>query len=209
MRHRCSTQRLVAALCCSFFLCLPLSASNALAGAPTDMVKSTVDQVIRLLTDSKYKGDANKTARRTLLRETISPRFDFQEMAKRALGAEWSRRTPAEQKEFVKIFTAFMEKASIQNIESYNNERFFYTGEKIDDSKAEVEGKILNAQGEETKIVYLLHRVGGEWRAYDLVVAGIGFVGNYRSQFSRVIRQSSYEGLLRAMREKLEDKKGS
>ena len=201
------TKALVFSLLCSLLMGSSLCVSNAMAGAPTEMVKSTVDQVIKILTDPKYRGDANKGARRKLLRETISPRFDFQEMAKRALGAEWGRRTPAEQKEFVKVFTAFLEKASIQNVESYNNERFIYTGEKINDSQAEVEGKILNAQGEESKIVYMLHRVGGEWKVYDLVVAGIGFVGNYRSQFSRLIRQSSYEGLLRVMSEKLESKK--
>jgi phospholipid transport system substrate-binding protein len=184
-----------------------LNVSNAMAGAPTDLVKSTVDQVIKILTDPTYKGEANKEARRKLLREAIFPRFDFQEMAKRALGAEWGRRTQAEQKEFVTVFTAFMEKASIQNIESYDNERFIYTVEKTSDSQAVVEGKILNAQGEETKIFYMLHRVGGEWKAYDLVVAGISLVSNYRSQFSRLIRQSSYEGLLRVMREKLEYKK--
>jgi phospholipid transport system substrate-binding protein len=183
--------------------------SNAIAGAPTEMVKSTVDRAIKILADPKHKGAANKEARRKLLRETIFPRFDFQEMAKRTLGDEWGRRIPAEQKEFVKIFTAFLEKASIQNIESYDNERFIYTGEKINDSQAVVEGKILNRQGEESKIVYVLHRVDGEWKAYDLVVAGISLVSNYRSQFRRLIRQSSYEGLLRVMREKLEDKKGA
>jgi len=183
-------------------------ASAATAGAPTEVVKSTVDRVIKILTDPKYKGEANKEARRKLLRETISPRFNFQEMAKRALGAEWGRRTAEEQREFVKLFTAFMEKTSVQNIESYDNERFIYTGEKINDSQAEVMGKILNTQGEETKISYMLHRVGSEWKAYDLVIAGISFVSNFRSQFSRVIRTSSYEGLLRVMREKLEDKKG-
>lgn len=203
------TKALVLSLLCALLIGSSLGVSNAVAGAPTEMVKSTVDQVIRILTDPKYRGDANKEARRKLLRETISPRFDFQEMAKRALGAEWGRRTPAEQKEFVKLFTAFIEKTSTQNVEAYDHERFFYTGEKISDSQAEVEGKIVNKRGEETKVNYRLHRVGGEWKAYDLVIAGISFVSNFRSQFTRVVRTSSYEGLLRTMREKIEDKKGS
>jgi len=83
------TKALVFSLLCSFLLGSSLCVSNAMAGAPTEMVKSTVDQVIKILTDPKYRGDANKEARRKLLRETISPRFDFQEMAKRSLGAEW------------------------------------------------------------------------------------------------------------------------
>jgi phospholipid transport system substrate-binding protein len=205
MRHRWFAKRTLLLLGVSVWSCVAL-ASNAFAGPPTDLVKSTVDQVIKILSDPKYKGDANREARRKLLRETISPRFDFQEMAKRALGAEWGRRTAAEQKEFVKLFTAFIEKTSTQNVEAYDHERFFYTGEKINGSQAEVEGKIVNKLGEETRVSYMMHRVGGEWKAFDLVIAGISFVSNFRSQFSRVVRTSSYEGLLRTMKEKIEDK---
>jgi phospholipid transport system substrate-binding protein len=180
-----------------------LHASTAFAGPPADVVKSTVDQAIKILTDPRYQGEAKKDERRKLLRDTISPRFDFQEMAKRALAAEWDRRTPEEQKEFVRVFTAFLEKASVQNVEAYNNERFTYGAEKIDGFYAVVEGRIINAQKEETKITYLLHRAGGEWKVYDLVASGISFVSNYRSQFGRIVRQSGYDGLLRVMREKL------
>lgn len=184
-----------------------LCASDATAESPTEMVKSTVDQVIKILTDPRYKGESNKDERRKMLRATISPRFDFHEMAKRTLGAEWGRRTPEEQRDFLKTFTAFLEKTSVQNIEAYNNERFLYVGEKIDDPYAEVQGKIVNAQGEESKINYLLQRVGGEWKVYDIVIAGISFVSNYRAQFARLIRESSYEGLVRRLREKLADKR--
>lgn len=44
-------------------------------------------------------------------------------------------------------------------------------------------------------------------KVYDLVIAGISFVSNYRAQFSRLIRESSYEGLVRRIAEKLPDKK--
>ena len=184
-----------------------LCGSNAVAAGPTEVVKSTVDQVITILTDPRYKGKAKKEERRKLLRDTISPRFDFQEMAKRSLGVEWGRRTPDEQKDFVKIFTDFLEQTSVRNIETYDDEKFIYIGERIDDPYAEIEGKILTQEGEEIKINYMLHRMESEWKVYDLVVDGISFVNNYRSQFSRVIRGSSYEELVRRIREKLADKK--
>jgi phospholipid transport system substrate-binding protein len=184
-----------------------LCGSDAIAGAPTDMVKSTVDQVIKILTDPRYKGDAKKEERRKLLRETIFPHFDFQEMAKRSLGAEWGRRTAEEQKDFVKIFTDFVEKTSVKNIESYDGEKFIYTGERIKEPYAVVVGKILATDGDETTIDYMLDRMENEWEVYDLVVAGISFVSNYRSQFARLIRESSYGGLVRRLREKLADKR--
>ena len=192
-----------------YFLALSLfCGSNALAGAPTEMVKSTVDQVIKILTDPRYKGDANKEARRKLLRETIFPHFDFHEMAKRSLGAEWNRRTPQEQKEFMKIFTDFVENTSVKNIESYDGEKFVFTGERIKDSYAVVEGRILTSERDEITIYYMLDRTENEWKVYDLVVDGISFDSNYRSQFTRLIRLEFYEGLVRRIKEKLADKKG-
>ena len=203
MKRPRSGKVLIPCLLAFFLLC----GAQALAGEPMETVKSTVDRVVQILTDPAYKGDASKEERRRLLRETLSPRFDYTEMARRSLGAEWSRRTPEERDDFVNLFTAFLEKAAVQNIESYNNEKFVYTREKISGGYAEVEGKILAPGEDDTAINYLLRQTEGEWKVYDLVVEGISFDGNYRSQFTRLIRQSSYEGLVQRLKEKLGDTK--
>jgi phospholipid transport system substrate-binding protein len=67
---------------------------NTFADSPTVEIKSTVDQVIQILTNPQLQGEGRKQERRKRLRETIFVRFDFQEMAQRALGAHWHRRTP-------------------------------------------------------------------------------------------------------------------
>ncbi len=177
--------------------------SDAMADSPTAEVKSTVDQVIRILTDPQSQGEAKREERRKLLHDAILSRFDFQEMARRALGAEWRRRSPEEQREFVKLFTDFLEKTYVRRIESYDNKKFIYTAERIDGSYAEVSSKTEAAKGEEFKIKYMLHRPGEEWKVYDLVVEDISLINNYRSQFGRVIAQSSYQELVRRLKDKL------
>jgi len=177
--------------------------SHAMTDSPTAEVKSTVDQVIRILTNPQYQAEAKREDRRKLLRDTILPRFDFQEMSKRALGTEWRRRTPEEQREFVKLFSDFLEKTYVRRIESYNNEKFLYIAEKIDGSYAEVSSKIVTTKGEEFKIKYMLHRPAEEWQVYDMVVEDISLINNYRSQFGRVIAQSSYQELVRRLKDKL------
>ena len=64
------------------------------------------------------------------------------------LGAEWRRRTPEEQTEFVKLVSDLLEKTYVRHIESYDNEKFSYASEKIDESYAEVNGKIVTNEGE-------------------------------------------------------------
>ena len=43
---------------------------------------------------------------------------------------------------------------------------------------------------------YAMHDTGGRWRVYDLSIDGISLVANYRSQFNRIIRTSSYADLV-------------
>src|SRR6266478_7965564 len=134
--------------------------------------------------------------------EVLYQRFDFTEMAKRALGSEWRRRTPEEQKEFVRLFTNLLEQAYLDKIESYNGEKVQFLKERVDGNYAEVNTKIINNKGQEFSIMYRLHNVNGDWKVYDLVIEDISLINNYRAQFSRVLAKSSYQDLVNKMKEK-------
>ena len=189
----------------AFLLLLPF---NAFADSPTVEIKSTVDQVIQILTDPQLRGEGKKQERRKRLREAIFVRFDFQEMAQRSLGAHWQRRTPEEQTQFVKVFSDLLEQTYVDKIESYNNEKFIYTNERIDGPYAEVNSKMRTSKGEEFTINYKLHCVGENWRVYDLVIENISIINNYRSQFNRILTGSTYDELISKIKAKLSDKRG-
>jgi phospholipid transport system substrate-binding protein len=174
------------------------------AAQPIEEVRSTVDQAIAVLKNPRLKTDERKRERRSQIRQVLIPRFDFAEMAKRSLGADWRRRTPEEQKEFVMLFTDLLENSYIDRIEAYNDEKFVYVREKRDEDFAQVDSKILTGKGEEFSITYKLHLVKGEWKVYDVVLENISLVNNYRSQFTRIITNASYEELVRRLREKAE-----
>ena len=162
----------------AFLFLYPL---NVFADGPTVQIKSTVDQVIQILTNPQLQGEGKKQERRKKLRKAIFVRFDFQQMAQRTLGAHWQRRTPEEQAEFIKVFGDLLEQTYVDKIESYNNEKFIYTNERVDGPYAEVGSKMRNSKGEEFSINYKLHRAGEDWRVYDLVIENVSIVNNYRS----------------------------
>lgn len=171
-------------------------------GAPTENVKQTVDKVLAILNNPRLKPASKTQERREQLREAIYSRFDFQEMARRSLGTYWRQRSPAEQKEFVQLFTDLLERAYLGRVETYNDENFAYVGEKLDGSFAEVDSKIITRKGDELSLNYKLHLVNDDWKVYDVVVENISLVNNYRSQFSRVLGNSSFEELMRRLKEK-------
>ncbi|HYT54814.1 MAG TPA: ABC transporter substrate-binding protein [Verrucomicrobiae bacterium] len=199
MRHRSRT--ITAGL---VFLVLALGAGNAVAGLPTDQIKSTVEKALVVLQDPRLKPPARLKERRDQLRQILFARFDFTEMAKRALGSNWRRRTPQEQEEFVRLFTDVLERTYAEIIESYTDEKIVYVNERIDGAYADVGSKILTSKGEEYSINYKAHLISNEWKVYDVVAENISLVNNYRSQFNRVIANASYEELVRRLRDKSE-----
>jgi phospholipid transport system substrate-binding protein len=172
------------------------------AGAPTDQVQATVEKVLAILQDPRLKSEAKRKERRDQLRQAIYARFDFTEMAKRSLGSHWRQRSPKERREFVEIFTGLVEDAYVDKIESYNGEKLVITRENQDKDYAEVNTKIVTKKGEEYSFNYRLHLTNGNWKVYDVVIENISLVNNYRSQFNRTIANSSYEELVRRMKEK-------
>ncbi|MBI2987781.1 MAG: ABC transporter substrate-binding protein [Deltaproteobacteria bacterium] len=189
----------IALLLLFFYVLVP---SYSSAGAPTEQIRASVDKLLTVLKNPQLKSTARTRERRDQLRQVISARFDFAEMARRSLGAQWRRLTPKEQEEFVRLYTDLLERAYIDRIESYSDETFAYLRENLDKDYAEVNSRIVTDKGEEFSLNYKVHLVNGEWKVYDVVVENISLVNNYRSQFSRIITNSSYEELIRRMKEK-------
>jgi phospholipid transport system substrate-binding protein len=173
------------------------------AGAPSDQTRATIEKVLAIIKDPSVKSE-----RLDRLRQVINPSFDFAEMAKRSLGTHWQRRTPAEQQEFVKLFTDLVETSYVGTIESYNGEKVVIGNEKLDKDFAEVNTRIVAKQGEEFSIDYRLHQINGTWKIYDAVIENVSLINNYRSQFNRVIGKSSYDELVSMLKAKQFDAPG-
>ena len=67
---------------------------------------------------------------------------------------------------------------------------------------------VVHYKTEQSTIVYKLHLKDGEWLIYDMVIDDLSIARNNRSQFRKEIRKSSYEGMVKKLRDKLtqEDK---
>jgi len=174
----------------------------AVAGVPTDQVRGTIDRVLTILQNPTLKSTDKRQERRDQLSKVISARFDFVEMARRSLGAEWRRLTPPQQEHFIELFTELLRNAYVADIESYKGEKVIYKRETQEDQFALVQTIVRSPEGAEYSFDYRLHLVGNEWKVYDVVIENVSIVNNFRSQFARVINRSSYDGLIRALREK-------
>ena len=126
--------------------------------------------------------------------------FDFGETAKRALGRHWQPLAEKDRQEFTSLFSDLIERAYISKIERYSGERITYTGESMDGAVASVRTRFVTKQGTEIPIDYRMQQRGDRWLVYDVVVEGISLINNYRTQFDKIIKTSSYAELVRRLK---------
>jgi phospholipid transport system substrate-binding protein len=168
---------------------------------PLDFVKSSVLQVLAAVR-SRPATSSESAQRRAEIRRVADGFFDFNEMARLTLSRHWSAQSPEEQEEFVRLFTALLERSYLSTIENYAGERITFLGESINGTYAQVSSRITTNRRVEISIDYRLIEKGDRWAVYDVVLDSVSLVSNYRSQFNSIIRTSSFADLLSRLRNK-------
>ena len=178
------------------------SATPLLAGGVhTEALKGTINEVLRILADPNMKKPDRAQERRKLLEKVVSDRFNYEEMAKRTLAAQWQKLNDKERAEFVNLFMKLLTNSYADKVEGYSGEQIHYLNERLEGDYAEVRTKAKSGKAE-IPLDYRLLSKGGDWRVYDVVVDGVSLVSNYRGQFAKIIRTSGYDDLVTRLREK-------
>jgi phospholipid transport system substrate-binding protein len=182
---------------------IALTVMPGYAGAPTDSMRGTIDEVLRIIREKELKHPDKADERRHLLERVVGARFDYQEMSRRALGAPWNTLSSQEQEEFVGLFRTLLTNSYADKIETYSGEGVQYLNERTEKDYAEVRTKVLSGKTE-IPLDYRLINKANDWRVYDVVVDGVSLVNNYRGQFTKILRASSYSDLVDQLRKKSE-----
>ena len=126
------------------FLSLPVH-----AGAPMDTVQANVNKVLEVLRDPKLKAESAKGVKKEKLEAIYEQMFDGEELSRRTMGANWNKLNPAQQKEFVQLYRQILEKAYIDKILSYTNEKIVFPKEiMLSSNQAEVQTKVITSSNE-------------------------------------------------------------
>jgi phospholipid transport system substrate-binding protein len=189
----------------SFFLvwamAIPLLAAN-----PMEEIKQTTDKILSIITNPALKAPSKTEEREKLIHQAVFERFDWEEMSRRSLAIHWVKRTPEERKEFVRLFSELLERTYMKKVEGFSGEKVLYEGEAIERDYATVKIKIVTKKDKDIPVEYRLKKEGNNWFIYDVSIEGVSLVNNYRTQFNSILLQSSYEDLVKRLREKAEPK---
>jgi phospholipid transport system substrate-binding protein len=181
------------------------SANLAEAGAPTEMLRGVFTDANRVLTDPAT--EQRPLERLIAIRGLFSRVFDFRDAAERSLGGQWQIRTAAEQQEFTRLFGDFVQRgfvywlASVAEVDGRSGGATVqFLNESVERDTATVQVAILARGGRMIPLTHHLVYRNRRWVVRDVNIEGISLVANYRSQFDRIIRGSSYPQLLQMIR---------
>jgi len=181
---------------------------QAFCGPITEDFRPVVDRIAQVLTDPAYAAPEKKQERDRILHGIASERFDWEEMAKRSLGARWRELREAQQREFIEVFVDFLERMYLSKIDmflqktkDFSTKNIAYTNETVSGNYALLESKIM-IQDQEFPLQYKLIQKSGNWKVYDVTIEGVGLVANYRSQFNEILARESFDSLIKRLRAK-------
>ncbi len=192
----CSTAGLV--LC----VALPLGILRATTmQSPLEVIRARNEAVVEIL-DAAGEEISDETRER--LKDVINDFIDFQELSRRALGRYWNERTAQEQQEFVDVFQQLIRNSSVKKLSVYQADSVQYQPPEIDGDRTTVT-TIAYKDRQGVEIVYRMHRLAGEWEAYDVVIDGASTVRNYRDSFYKQIATTSYAEMYTKLVRRLEE----
>ncbi len=179
-------------------------AGLAWADAPTDAIKGTVEEVIRILSNPALKDSSQTRQVLQQVKRVVDRRFDYEEMAKRTL-PNWNQLSASQRREFVTLFAELLATSYAEKLAKYSGEKVNFQGDRVDGDLAEVNTVLLRTN-DRIPINYRLINKGG-WVVYDVIIDGVSLVNNYRSQFNRVISESSYPELVKRLQTKVDEQR--
>ena len=190
-------------ICLSVLFCiigLAIQVSPGRAEMPTARVRSMLEEVMALQTNPQLRGPEFRNQRRAGIKKIIAQKFEFNAMARHALGQHWDKLNEAERAEFKALFQdLFQDSYTKLVLDFLKQEKILYQKEELLQNQAIVKTTIVRVN-EEIPVDYSLTPAQGKWIVEDVIIDGVSIVRNYQRSFTQVIQRESFNSLLQKMR---------
>lgn len=185
----------------AFLALLPMQAMADDMG-PKAVVEAAVNGVIHVLQTRKDKAVLSIEDREAI-RKAVYGYFDFEEMAKRALGRPWRQMNDAQKSEFVATFRELLERSYGNRLSEYHDQKVQYSDAVVKGRIAEVDSNVIGSDKTTPVRYWLVHKQVG-WRVFDIQIEGISMINTFRTDFNDAVHKSGIEGFLSQLKNRVD-----
>ncbi len=193
------------------FISVFLSSAVLASEAPDVLVQRVTEEVLDIVRKDKDIQNGNAQKAIELVDKKVLPYFNFQHMAALALGKDWKKASPQQQGQLTAEFKTLLVRTYSNALTSYKNQKVVYKPFKMADADTDVlvRTEIQQPGAKPVQLDYSLEKLDGNWKVYDVVVAGISLVTNYRDQFTQEVRANGIDGLIASIAAKNKSLEGN
>lgn len=191
-----------------FALLLSLTAAPVWAAqSAQELVRQTSERMLSTLKQEQAVIKNNPERIYELVNKIVLPHFDFEYMSQLVLGKYWRRASAQQRDAFTEEFKQLLVRTYATSLNEYTDQEisFLPFREGGDPEQAQVRTEVEQPGGFPIPIDYKLHKSGDAWKVFDVVIDGVSLVTNYRSSFSKEIRQGDLDGLIATLRQRNQD----
>ena len=172
--------------------------------APDVLVRTVTEDVLAAVRQDRDIQNGNTQKTIALIQTKVLPYFNFQRMTALAVGRDWRQATPQQKEQLVRQFQDLLVRTYSNALNSYRDQTVRYRPFKMNpgDTDVLVRTEVLQPGGRPIQLDYSLEKADKGWKVYDVVVAGVSLVTNYRENFAQEIRAGGIDGLIRSLEAK-------
>lgn len=169
--------------------------------APDALIKRVASDVLATLKADKDIQAGNKKKLFDLIDGKIAANFNFTRMTALAMGRNWRKATPEQQKALAEEFKTLLIRTYSGALSNYQNHVMDFKALRMEpaDTDVTVRTSVTVPGGQPVPIDYSMEKSSSGWKAYDVSVGGVSLVTNYREEFNNVIKDSGVDGLIKAL----------
>ena len=176
------------------------AASGALANeeAPDAMIRKVTDDVLNIVRQDKDIRSGNTKKAIELVEAKVLPNFNFQRMTALAMGRDWNKANAEQKKRLTDEFKTLLVRTYSNALTGYKDQTIRYKPAKLQsgDTEVMVRTEIVQPGNKPIPLDYSLEKQPEGWKVYDVVVAGVSLVSNYRDTFNQEVRANGVDGLI-------------
>jgi phospholipid transport system substrate-binding protein len=169
-------------------------ASASMQGSPSQLVLNNSQRVLSTLEKRRAEFQKNRAALRQFISTELNAMFDREHAARLVLG----RHARGASEEDVKLFADALADNLMQrygtSLLDFNTQlRVRVKAEKAlpHGQGVKVSSEFLRQGGEPIPVDYFMHKVGAQWKVFDVMVEGVSYVQTFRSQFDAELQRKS------------------
>ncbi|HVN35434.1 MAG TPA: ABC transporter substrate-binding protein [Casimicrobiaceae bacterium] len=169
--------------------------------SPDATVKRVAEDTLAAVRSDPQVQAGNQARIREVVESKVAPYFDFARITALAMGKNWRTATPEQQKRLTEEFRSLLVRTYSGALTQYRDEKIDYKPLRMNpgDSEAIVRTAVVRASGPPVPIDYGMQKSSDGWKCYDVVVAGVSLVTNYRDEFNAQVEKGGVDGLIKTL----------